>query len=149
MIKLSYENEHKLTTSKFSCLRQDYLSRFLPRVYNVSSIIKKIATSSFIFASGGWTIFALCFCYWLIDVKKLFTRGSKMFIIVGMNSIFIYLFFHIGGASLISKIIAPFSRLLFSWGGDMTTKVITSLGVWAALWYMCYWLYKNKLFIKI
>jgi predicted acyltransferase len=116
---------------------------------NVTPIIKKIATSSFVFASGGWAILALCFSYWLIDVKKLFTRGSKFFIIVGMNSIFIYMFFEIGGASLISKIIAPFSRLLFSWGGALTVGIITSLAVWAALWYLCYWLYKNKLFIKI
>jgi predicted acyltransferase len=116
---------------------------------NVTPIIKKIATSSFVFASGGWTILALCFSYWLIDVKKLFTKGSRFFIIVGMNSIFIYLFFSIGGADLISKIIAPFSRLFFSWGGDLTLGIITSLAVWAALWYLCYWLYKNRLFIKI
>ncbi len=116
---------------------------------NVTPIIKKIATSSFVFASGGWAILALCFSYWLIDIKNLFIKGSKMFIIVGMNSIFIYLFFSIGGAGLISTIIAPFSRLLFSWGGYLTVEIITSLAVWAALWYLCYWLYKNKLFIKI
>ncbi len=116
---------------------------------NVTPIIKKIATSSFVFASGGWTILALCFSYWLIDVKKLFIKGSWFFIIVGMNSIFIYLFCHIGGAGLIAKIINPFSKLFFSWEGEMTVKVITSLGVWAALWYLCYWLYKNKIFIKI
>jgi predicted acyltransferase len=116
---------------------------------NITPIIKKIATSSFVFASGGWTILALCFSYWVIDVKKLFTNGSKFFIIVGMNSIFIYLFFHIGGANFIAKVVAPFSKLLFSWGGEMMVNVITSLGVWAAMWYMCYWLYKNKLFIKI
>jgi len=116
---------------------------------NVTPIIKKIATSSFVFASGGWTILALCFCYWLIDVKKLFVKGSKMFIIVGMNSIFIYLFFEVGGANLISKITGAFSRLLFSWGGDLTVGIITSLATWAGLWYLCYWLYKNKVFIKI
>ena len=116
---------------------------------NITPIIKKIATSSFVFASGGWAILVLCFTYWLIDVKKLFTGGSRMFIIVGMNSIFIYLFFQIGGAGLISEIINPFCKLLFSWGGEMTVKVITSIGVWAALWYMCFWLYKHKLFIRI
>jgi predicted acyltransferase len=116
---------------------------------NITPIIKKIATVSFVFASGGWTILALAFCYWLIDVRKLFTKGSRFFIIVGMNSIFIYLFFEIGGANFISSIITPFSKLFFSWGGEMTVKIITSLGVWAALWYLCYWLYKNKLFIKI
>ncbi len=116
---------------------------------NITPIIKKIATSSFVFASGGWTILALCFSYWLIDVRKLFIKGSRMFIIVGMNSIFIYLFFSIRGAGLIGRIARPFSKLLFSWGGDMTVEVITSLIMWAVMWYMCYWLYKNKLFIKI
>jgi predicted acyltransferase len=116
---------------------------------NITPIIKKIATVSFVFASGGWTILALAFSYWLIDVNKWFVRGSKFFIIVGMNSIFIYLFFEIGGADFISRIIKPFSKLFFSWGGEMTVAIITSLAVWAALWYLCYWLYKNKLFIKI
>ena len=116
---------------------------------NITPIIKKIATSSFVFASGGWTILALAFSYWLIDVKKLFIKGSWFFIVVGMNSIFIYLFFSIGGANLLTRIVEPFSELLFSWGGEMTTGIITSLGVWAGLWYLCYWLYKNKLFIKI
>lgn len=116
---------------------------------NITPIIKKIATSSFVFASGGWTILALCLCYWLIDVKKLFATGFNMFKIVGMNSIFIYLFFSLGGSELLGKIFLPFTRAFFSWNGSLTVEVITSLAVWSALWYICYWLYKNKLFIKI
>lgn len=116
---------------------------------NITPIIKKIATSSFVFASGGWTILALCFCYWLIDVKKLFVKGSKFFIIVGMNSIFIYIFFHIGSASIINQCLAPFVKLLFSWTGELAVSILSSLAVWAGLWYICYWLYKNKIFIKI
>jgi predicted acyltransferase len=116
---------------------------------NITPIIKKIATVAFIFASGGWTILALCFCYWLIDVQKLFSGGSRLFIIVGSNSIFIYLFFSTGGAGYIHRLLDPFSKLFFSWSGELTVNVISSLGVWAAMWYICYWLYKNKLFIKI
>jgi predicted acyltransferase len=116
---------------------------------NITPIIKKIATSSFVFASGGWTILALALCYWLIDVKKKFIKGSKFFIIVGMNSIFIYLFFSVRGAGLISRLLNPFSKLFFSWTGEQVVAVITSLGVWAGLWYLCYWLYKNRVFIKI
>ena len=118
-------------------------------ILNITPIIKKIATSSFVFVSGGWSVLVLCFSYWLIDVKKSFSKGSKFFVIVGINSIFIYLFYNVGGAGLISRIITPFSKLLFSWGGELTVGIITSLGVWAALWYVCYWLYKNKMFIKI
>jgi predicted acyltransferase len=116
---------------------------------NITPIIKKIATSSFVFASGGWAILVLAFCYWLIDVKKLFVKGSWFFIVVGMNSIFIYLFFSIRGANLFERIAKPFSELIFSWTGEMLTSVIASLAVWGSLWYLCYWLYKNRLFIKI
>ena len=125
------------------------ISGYLLDLLNVTPIIKKIATSSFVLASGGWTILALAFSYWLIDVKKLFLKGSRIFIIVGMNSIFIYMFCHLGGARLFREIIDPYSGLLFSWGGEAAVNVITSLAAWAALWYLCYWLFKNKIFIKI
>ncbi|HBE43738.1 MAG TPA: DUF5009 domain-containing protein [Bacteroidales bacterium] len=116
---------------------------------SITPIIKKIATSSFVFASGGWTILTLCLCYWLIDVKKLFPKIAWFFIVVGMNSIFIYLFFHIGSGDIIEKIVGPFVKLLFSWTGELTVSILTSLGIWAGFWYLCYWLYKNKIFIKI
>jgi predicted acyltransferase len=116
---------------------------------NVTPIIKKIATSSFVLVSGGWAILVLCLFYWLIDVKQLFATGSNMFKIVGMNSIFIYLFFELGGSILLSKIFIPFTNALFSGTGPLTVEIMTSLFVWASLWYICYWLYKNKLFIKV
>lgn len=116
---------------------------------NITPIIKKIATSSFVLASGGWSILALCFSYWLIDVKNSFGRGAKFFVIVGMNSIFIYLFMHVGTANIIGEIFTPFTKLFFSWGGELMVAVVTSVCVWAALWYICYWLYKRKIFFKI
>jgi len=116
---------------------------------HITPIIKKIATASFVFVSGGWTILALCLCYWLIDVKKLFPRLAWFLIVVGMNSIFIYIFFHIGSGDLIEKMIGPFVRLFFSWQGELAVSLLTSLGVWAGFWYVCYWLYQKKIFIKI
>jgi predicted acyltransferase len=115
---------------------------------HVTPIIKKIATSSFVFASGGWAILALAFSYWLIDVKKIFT-ATRFFIIVGMNSIFIYLFFSIGGAEVLRRFFTPFTTSFFSWSGEITAAIIASLLTWAAQWYLCYWLFKNKIFIKI
>lgn len=116
---------------------------------NVTPIIKKIATSSFVFASGGWSILALVFCYWIIDVKKKFAAGSHIFIIVGMNSIFIYLFMHVGGADIIYEIFTPFSKAFFSWAGKTTVAAVTGILVWAALWYVCYWLYRKRIFFKV
>ena len=114
----------------------------------VTPIIKRISTTSFVFASGGWTILALCFSYWFIDVKHK-KKWAVFFAIVGMNPLFIYLFAHIGGSDLIYQVFTPFTMGLFSWIGEMPAKIITSLLSWVTLWYMCYWLYKKKIFIKI
>ena len=143
--KPAYEKIRILAIAGTLCLLIGYSIDF----FNITPIIKKIATSSFVFASGGWSILALCFSYWLIDVKKKFLKGSKMFIIVGMNCIFIYLLFEVGGAGVVYKIFTPFAKAFFSWGGEKIVGIMTSLAVWASLWYICYWLYKNKLFIKI
>ena len=111
-------------------------------------IIKRIATSTFVFASGGWALIALAFCYWLIDIKK-HQKGVLFFAIVGMNPLFIYLFAHVGGARLINKILLPFSNALFGWTGEISAQIILSSIVLFALWYICYWLYKRKIFIRI
>ncbi len=114
----------------------------------ITPIIKRICTSSFVLASGGWTILSLAFCYWLIDLKKK-TIGVRFFAIVGMNSLFIYLFAHMGGAGFIEDIVKPFVEALFKWTGTLSTKFIISTVILFFLWYLCYWLYKKKIFFRI
>mgnify|MGYP003635489883 FL=1 len=114
----------------------------------LTPIIKKIATSTFVLASGGWSLLALALCYWLIDIKK-YQKGVLFFAVVGMNPLFIYLFAHVGGADLIKKIFLPFSNALFGWTGELSAQIILSCVVLFVLWYICYWMYKKKLFIRI
>ena len=114
----------------------------------VTPIIKRICTSSFVIVSGGWCLLVLALCYWLIDVKKL-QKGVLFFNIVGMNSIFIYMFTNTGGAEWLHKIAKPFTMGVFAWAGDLQAKIVTSLVVWGMLWYLCYWLFKRKIFMRI
>jgi len=111
-------------------------------------IIKRIATSTFVFASGGWAILALALCYWLIDIRK-YQKGVLFFAIVGMNPLFIYLFAQVGGANLIRDILLPFSNALFSWSGELGAQFALSMIVLFFLWYICYLLYKKNIFIRI
>ena len=111
-------------------------------------IIKRIATSTFVFASGGWALIALAICYWLIDVKK-YQKGVLFFAVVGMNPLFIYLFAHVGGAKLINKMLLPFSNALFGWTGELGAQIALSCLVLLGLWYICYWLYRKRVFIRI
>ncbi len=114
----------------------------------VTPIIKRICTSSFVLVSGGWALVALAFSYWLVDMKKV-RRVPKFFEIVGMNPLFIYLFSHTRGTSWIYGIVKPFSFGLFGWMGQIYAQLFTGAIVWFCLWYICYWLYKRRIFIKI
>jgi predicted acyltransferase len=114
----------------------------------VTPVIKRICTSSFVMVSGGWCLLALAFSYWLIDVKK-FQNWARFFCYVGMNSLFIYLFTETGGAQWITRIVKPFATGIFGWTGELPANIVASLTVWALLWYLCYWLYRRKIFIKI
>jgi predicted acyltransferase len=114
----------------------------------VTPIIKRICTSSFVIASGGWCLLVLVFSYWLIDVVKV-RNWVKFFAIVGMNSLAIYLFTNTGGGGWLRGIVKPFTMGFFGWAGEWTAQVVTSLAVWALLWSLCYWLYRRKVFIRI
>ncbi len=111
-------------------------------------IIKRISTSTFVFASGGWSILVLALCYWLIDIRK-YQKGVLFFAVVGMNPLFIYLFAHVGGANLLSKIVLPFSNALFGWAGELGANIMLSIIVLLFLWFICFWMFKKKLFIRI
>jgi predicted acyltransferase len=115
---------------------------------SVTPIIKRISTSTFVLTSGGWTLLALAFSYWLIDIMK--QRKWTLFcVVVGMNPLFIYLFCHVGGAGMVEHIVYPFVTALFGWMDEGKLNITMSLFVLSLLWYLCYWLYKNKVFIKI
>jgi predicted acyltransferase len=111
-------------------------------------IIKRTCTSSFVIVSGGWCLLALALSYWLIDVKRL-AKWSVFFSIVGMNPLFIYLFASAGGAAWLHRIAKPFTMGLMAWSGTLPAEIFTSAVVWAMLWYLCYWLYKKRIFIRL
>ncbi|MCA9734926.1 MAG: DUF5009 domain-containing protein [Deferribacteres bacterium] len=115
----------------------------------LTPIIKRIATSSFVIVSGGWALLALTFLYWLLDIKKMRGRWTLIFEVVGMNSLFIYLFAHVGGAKFIESILHPFTYALLDWAGTLSAEIFTSVLAWAALWGLCYWMFRRRLFIKI
>ena len=111
-------------------------------------IIKRICTSSFVFISGGWSILALAFSFWLIDHKG-YIKNVNFFRVVGLNPLFIYIFSSIGGARLLQSVFVPYTNSILGPISEWFANVILSFWVLFLLWYLCYWLYKRKIFIKI
>lgn len=115
----------------------------------ITPIVKRIATTSFTIASGGWAILALAFCYWFIDIKG-HKKWTWTFIIFGTNSIFIYLFFELLGRWLWNSTHIFVNGFLGMVGiPESITAVFTSFAALGIMWYMCYSLYKKGLFLKV
>ncbi|MGF2410888.1 acyltransferase family protein [Ferruginibacter sp.] len=117
---------------------------------NITPIIKRISTSSFTLVSGGWVIVMMAFLYWLTDIKG-FNKYAWVFVVVGTNAIFIYLFFETVGVQWLNNTIAIFVNGvtgLFAVPGKWQT-VISALVTLMAEWCLCYWLYTKKIFFKL
>lgn len=119
-------------------------------VLHITPIIKRIATSSFTLASLGWCLLGLAFCYWWIDLLN-HRKHLQFWLVVGMNSLFIYLFFEIVGARWFNDYIAALTNGLLKLihVPQMYMLIITSLFIFALEWGLCYFLYKRKIFFKL
>ena len=110
-------------------------------------IIKHICTSSFIIVSGGWCLIGMGISYWLIDILQ-FRKVPMFFAVFGMNPLFIYL---MAGSfrNFFRGLTTPYISRIFSWANEVTIIVISTTVIAAMLWYVCYFLYKNKIFIRL
>lgn len=114
-------------------------------------IVKRIATTTFTLASGGWCLLSLALCFWVIDVKKYQVNTAQFFVIVGMNPIMIYLFTQVGGPAWLDRIVSVFTQGVFGLV-NMPLPVIsvfTEAIIVGIMWYMTYFLYKHRIFISI
>jgi predicted acyltransferase len=116
----------------------------------ITPIIKRIATSSFTIASGGWCLLALAFCYWWIDIKD-HKKHLTFFTVVGMNSIFIYLFFEIVAGRWFNEYAGAISNGLMEIVNTphVIMMIITPLFIFSLEWGLCYFLYRKKIFFKL
>jgi len=118
--------------------------------YTITPIIKRIATSSFVLASGGWAVLFLALCYWWIDVKY-HKRYLLFFIVVGMNSIFIYIFFEIVGSRWFNDYVGAVTNGLMAMAGMplVLMAIITSIIIFLLEWGMCWFLYRKGIFFRL
>jgi predicted acyltransferase len=120
-------------------------------LFNITPIIKRISTSSFALASGGWVLLLLAAVYWIVDIKKN-NRYAWIATVMGMNAIFIYLFFETVGMQWVNGAVDIFSgqMLHLFFGVPVAIAAVFSALITLVLeWGLCYWLYKRGIFFKL
>lgn len=108
-------------------------------------IVKRLWTPSWALFSGGIVLWTFALFYWFIDIKG---RKAWTFplVVVGMNSIAIYLAYQLCGGWL--------KAVCRTWLGTDTFsgvygEFLLCSAVLALLWLSCWWLWRNKVFVRI
>lgn len=108
-------------------------------------IIKRICTTSFTIYSTGWALLMLLAFFWIVEVKG-YTRWTFPLLVVGANSIFIYSLEEVL-RSWLNRAVGVFT-FRFAFLGDFA-PVAQACAVLLAMWSLCYWLYRRKIFFKL
>ncbi|MCB0656741.1 MAG: DUF5009 domain-containing protein [Saprospiraceae bacterium] len=121
---------------------------YLQDITGLTPIIKRIATTSFTLVTAGYCLLATALFYWWIDMKE-HHRGLWFFTIVGMNSLFIYLFFEIVGHRWFNEYVYVFTDNLLAFMPRFPMKILGALVIFALEWGLCWFLFKKKIFFKV
>ncbi len=111
----------------------------------VCPVVKRVWTPSWVLFSGGWVLILLAAFYWLVEARG-WRKIMFPLVVVGMNSIFIY---------LLSSLATGWIRRALQQHipGDWTTSfwapVIERCGTLAVLWTLCWWLYRQRAFLRL
>jgi predicted acyltransferase len=107
-------------------------------------IIKNIWSSSFVLWAGGWSLLLLALFYWIIDVRG-YQRWSFFFKVIGMNAITIYLVDRFFDFGIITKVFLHGLLPLFG----HFRPLVWDCSVILTMWLFLYFLYRQKIFLRV
>jgi predicted acyltransferase len=117
----------------------------------ICPIVKVIWTPSWAIYSTGWTLLMLAGFYVVIDLVGL-RRWSFPLIVVGMNSITMYVMAHLMQGWLRHTLEIHFGTDVFTLFGHVDAVyqpiVVHALSL-LMMWLICWWLYRQRIFIRI
>lgn len=109
-------------------------------------VVKRLWTASFAIYAAGWTSLMMLAFYLVIDIIG-FRRWAWPFVVVGVNSIFIYFASDILNQT-IHKVLNPFTfyplKELGMWGPVALASLVVLIK-----WLLCVFLYRRRIFFKV
>jgi len=108
-------------------------------------LMQKLWTASYTFVCTGLVLLILSVLFWAIDIKG-WRKPAFWLIVVGMNGIFFYALSQALGTWIDTSLAIFTGRFQFAGALGPVLQVTAAVGF---MWYVCYWLYKRKIFFKL
>ena len=114
----------------------------------VCPIVKRLWTPAWVFFSGGCCFTILAVLYEIVDVKQ-YQRWAFPFVVIGMNSLAMYLMRHTFDGFLQSTLQTHLgTRVLQAFGPELQPAVSGLISL-MILWLIVLWLYRRKVFLRL
>ncbi len=117
-------------------------------VTGICPVVKRIWTPSWTLFSTGWCCLILAALYWIIDFRQ-YRRWTYPFIVVGMNSIAIYCMEMMLKSWVGKSLKIHLGDGIFLIGGPLNEPMVQATLTGLCFWIICWWMYRQKLFIRI
>lgn len=114
----------------------------------ISPIIKKTWTSGFTLFSGGWCLIILAALYFIIDIVR-FRAWTYPIVIVGMNSIALYIMIWLIPGWINSTLQTHLGQNYANFLGNGLEPFLQNLATMLVLWTICWWMFRNRIFLRI
>ena len=108
-------------------------------------VIKKIWTSSYVLVAGGYSCLLLAAFFLVVDVWK-FQKWAQPFIWIGVNPLTIYMAHNLIDFNAIARrfVGGDVNQLLGRYGQLAIASVVVAMSLW-----LCYFLYRRKIFLRL
>jgi heparan-alpha-glucosaminide N-acetyltransferase len=120
----------------------------LLHVIGVCPLVKRIWTPSWTIFSTGWALLFLAGFYYLIDLKG-YRRWAFPLLVVGMNSITMYVLVHVATEYIISSLYTHLGQRTFKVFGEEFEPIMVGAVALLIIWLILYWMYRRKIFLRI
>ena len=114
----------------------------------ICPIVKRVWTSSYTLYSGGWILLIVAALYALMEWKG-WQRWAFPLVVVGMNSIAIYVMSWTMTDFFGNALTRHFGRAIAFVAGPTFEPVLHGILLMLIFWYILFWMYRRKLFLKI
>ncbi len=114
----------------------------------ICPIVKRIWTPSWTLFSGGICFLFLAAFGWIIDVRG-YRKWAFPLIVVGMNSMAAYLMAHLFEAFLADSLRIHLGAHPFQVFGAGVEPLMRGLPILLAYWFMLFWMYRRKVFLRV
>ena len=120
----------------------------LLHVLGINPIVKRIWTPSWTLFSAGWVVLFLAGYYYVVDVRQ--SKGWTLpFLVVGANSIAMYVLVHVAVDYMERAFVTHLGRAPFEVFGAAAAPVLLGAATLAVFWLILWWMYRNRVFVRI